>query len=354
MKLSLASASLSVLALASSARALDVIGYWGVHGAQVGEKSLGYYCDTGAYTIINLSFIDTLTNPRNISINMPAADPSNGDIIADIKHCQSKGIKIFASIGGYIANIGISDAATGEAYADGLWNSYMGGKDTSYPRPFGSSVVLDGIDLDLEQPNTAGYVALVNKLKKTMNASGRKYYIAAAPQCGIPDPNMDTLLKSVWFDYISPQFYNNWCYFTGPNFNYDTVNPQFGQDWVAFASNFKNPNTKLLLGVPAPNGGNGGDADVLPKVQSVVPDLARKHPGLFGGVMFWDCFWAGPAWAKSVRATVDAAGGGSGNPPPPPTTTTVKPPSTTTTTKTTAPTATPPSTVPTSGPCSDS
>src|SRR4051794_31518625 len=102
--------------------------------------------------------------------------------------------------------------------------------------------------------------------------------------------------------------------------NYANVSAQYGKSWVDFSSvsfvkkiffdhvsisrrqspqkhylffpfqNFVNPNTKLLLGVPAPGGGNGGDSDVLPKVQSVVPELAQDHPDLFGGVMFWDCF----------------------------------------------------------------
>jgi len=67
----------------------------------------------------------------------------------------------------------------------------------------------------------------------------------------------------------------------------------------------------LLLGVPAPGGGNGGSNDVLPNIKSVVPKLAQNHPKLFGGVMFWDCFWAGQApggnWAQAVRAIVNQA-----------------------------------------------
>ncbi|RUS18372.1 glycoside hydrolase superfamily [Endogone sp. FLAS-F59071] len=249
-----------------------------------------------------------------MTADLPAAAPSNGDVVSDIRHCQASGVRIFISIGGYTANVPITDNATGEAYADGLWNGYFGGSNSAYYRPFGSNVILDGVDLDLEQSTTSGYGAFVNKLKTYFDNSGRKYWISGAPQCGIPDPDMDTLLKTVWFDYVNPQFYNNWCYFTGTNFNYATVNPQYGLSWVAYAPNFVNPNTKLLLGVPAPGGGNGGNYDVLPNVQSVVPQLAQNYSNLFGGVMFWDCFWAGEAtggnWAQSVRAVIDQACGG--------------------------------------------
>jgi len=298
-----------VLLWVTSIAARDVVGYWGVHGPSVGEKGLKFYCDTGAYTIINLAFIDKLSSAKNIIPNIPAAASSNGDVVADIKYCQSKGIKIFISIGGYIANVPISDSSTGEQYATGLWNSFFGGSDSTYARPF-KNATLDGLDLDLEQASTSGYVALVNKLKGYFDASGKRYYLSAAPQCGIPDPNMDTILKSVWFDYVHAQFYNNWCYFTGPNFNYAHVNPQFGQSWVQFSSSFKNKNTKLLLGVPAPGGGNAGDYDVYPHLQSVVPGLAKNYTSLFGGVMYWDVFWAdlyGKNWAHNVKALVDSS-----------------------------------------------
>src|SRR5690348_14835760 len=49
----------------------------------------------------------------------------------------------------------------------------------------------------------------------------------------------------------------SWCYVTGPNFNYDDVLPQYGKHWVEFSKELRNPNAKLLIGVPAPNGGNG-------------------------------------------------------------------------------------------------
>ena len=47
--------------------------------------------------------------------------------------------------------------------ATNVWNAYLGGSGTN--RPFGS-VVLDGVDLDIEQPNGAQYYSdFVNTLK---------------------------------------------------------------------------------------------------------------------------------------------------------------------------------------------
>jgi hypothetical protein len=44
-------------------------------------------------------------------------------------------------------------------------------------------------------------------------ASGRKYYLTAAPGCPYPDPNLDQVLQAAGqaFDFVSMMLYGNSC-----------------------------------------------------------------------------------------------------------------------------------------------
>ncbi|MED6215643.1 Endochitinase B1, partial [Stylosanthes scabra] len=66
---------------------------------------------------------------------------------AEIKGCQSKGIKVLLSIGGGIGNYSLSSIQDARNVSKFLWNTFLGGKSPS--RPLGDAV-LDGIDFDIE------------------------------------------------------------------------------------------------------------------------------------------------------------------------------------------------------------
>jgi len=59
---------------------------------------------------------------------------------------------------------------------------YLGG--TSSARPFGTSI-LDGVDLDIEEPSTGSqfYPDFVDKLTSLWSGASKKYYLTAVPQC---------------------------------------------------------------------------------------------------------------------------------------------------------------------------
>ena len=101
------------------------------------------------------------------------------------------------SVGGANADATNMDPAKGVALADALWNLYLGGSDARYDgwRPFGSRVVLDGIDIDLEQTPSAcsydpassscaevqeGWYNFVLRLRSLMDADTRKEYLITA------------------------------------------------------------------------------------------------------------------------------------------------------------------------------
>ena len=124
----------------------------------------------------------------------------------DIKTCQAMGKKIFASIGG--AEPGgnfLASADSAKNFADFLWGSFGPLQDatlTQFPRPFGSSTIVDGFDLDIESGPDSFYSDLVNELRAKFATSTGTYYISAAPQCVVPDAHLDDAIMHSSIDYL--------------------------------------------------------------------------------------------------------------------------------------------------------
>ncbi|KAJ3027350.1 UNVERIFIED_CONTAM: Chitinase 1 [Siphonaria sp. JEL0065] len=228
------------------------------------------------------------------------AHPTGGELPLR-QYCDTNGIRIGASVGGYVGSVGLG-VGKGKTVATDLWNSYLGGSKPLASRAL-PGVVLDGIDLDIESSDgstNAGYAELADELRSLIVTSGKNYYISAAPQCPIPDASMDYTLKNGWFDFVSVQF----CALCGLAFNGPQQGPNYADNssvwnhgqgsWMAQAALWPNKNVKLVVGFPAnQNGGNFGANDPLPYVKSLVPGWRALNPNLFGGLMWWDCFWMG-------------------------------------------------------------
>ncbi|KAJ3062400.1 Chitinase 1, partial [Podochytrium sp. JEL0797] len=225
-------------------------------------------------------------------------------IAADVLHCQSLGIRVGVSIGGGVGSVGLA-AGTGASVAQNLWNNFMGG-NTSLANRVLPGVILDGIDLDIESANgnNAGYAELANALRDLIVTSGKLYYISAAPQCPIPDANMDYTLKNGWFDFVSVQFYSALCGISfsgpqqGPNYADNSDNSSIWNhgagSWMTQTTFWPNKNAKLMVGFPANgNAGNFGASDPMASVQANVPGWRALNPSIFGGLMWWDAYWMG-------------------------------------------------------------
>ncbi|KAI8613997.1 glycoside hydrolase superfamily [Chytriomyces sp. MP71] len=279
-----------------------IVSYWGAHPTG-GEQNLKVYCDTKAYSIINLSFIDKILPKVSLSADITQRPNGYGlpQIATDVLYCQSIGVKIGVSVGGYVGSVGLTSG--GSAVAQDLWDNFLGGSTPLANRVL-PGVVLDGVDLDIESAtgNNAGYAQLANQLRNLVVASGKDYYISAAPQCVIPDASMDYTLKNGWFDFVAVQFYSSGCGIgfagpvNGPNYDNNASVWNSGQgDWLHQTTLWPNKNVKLLVGFPASSsGGNfGGEVDPSPYVKQYVPTWAAENPSAFGGLMWWDTFWMG-------------------------------------------------------------
>lgn len=130
-----------------------------------------------------------------------------------ITQCQQIGKPILLSLGGSTSTSNFSSAAQATEFASTLWALF--GEDlantTTRPiRPFGTSVVLDGFDIDNENDIGAYYGVFASALRAkyaSSSNSSKSYYISGTAQCPIPDPGLplDAMLQ---FDWIWPRFYN--------------------------------------------------------------------------------------------------------------------------------------------------
>ncbi len=228
------------------------------------------------------------------------------------------------SIGGATYNEGgFSSSSEAVQWANTIWAMFgpkQGG--SSVNRPFGDSVI-DGFDFDLES-NVQNMAPFANQLRSLMDAAGdKKYYLSAAPQCVYPDAADNEMLDGgVAFDFISVQFYNNFCglqSFVGGQSTQSAFNFATWDNWAKTAS--KNKNVKVLIGAPgsSPSAGTGY---VQSSQLSSVVQWAKQFPS-FGGVMFWDASTVSSN--GNYLGDVGSALGGSGtnNTPAPPATTLV-------------------------------
>ncbi|KAK4176963.1 family 18 putative glycoside hydrolase [Triangularia setosa] len=304
--------------------------YWGqnsINRSLGGQERLSFYCANTPIDIIPMAFLYTIKTPAT-TINFSNAGDnctvftgsqllSCPQIEEDIQACQSAHNKsLLLSIGGATyTEGGFSSPAEAISFAGTIWSMFGPKNSTSsVERPFGSAVI-DGFDIDLEA-GAENMVDFVRELRRLMDSDKTKrYYLSGAPQCVFPDVAMGEILNEVPFDFVSVQFYNNWC---GVQSWKDGEEPQhaFNFDvWDQWAkAQSKNKNVKVLLGVPgsaaaATTGYVSGDA-----LRGVV-EYSRGF-GSFGGVMMWDMsqVYGNAGFLDSISAALGGAGQLSGQP----------------------------------------
>ncbi|CAK8532001.1 unnamed protein product [Lathyrus sativus] len=255
--------------------------YW---GQNLGDGSLSSTCDTGNYKIVLLAFLNVFGSGRTPSWNFAG---HCGDwspctkLEPEIKYCQQKGIKVLLSIGGASGSYSLSSPDDAKVVSDYLYTNFLSGQFG----PLGS-VTLDGIDFDIEGGSNLYWDDLARYLDN-LRQNNRYFYLAAAPQCFMPDYYLDKAIKTGLFDYVFVQFYNN------PPCQYDIANSdatlllQSWKDWTSLVLPY---NTVVFMGLPAapdaaPSGGYIPPNDLLSKVLPYI-----KGTSNYGGVMLWDRF----------------------------------------------------------------
>ncbi|XP_059075082.1 acidic endochitinase-like [Cryptomeria japonica] len=194
--------------------------------------------------------------------------PSGGckSLSADIESCQSNGVKLFLSIGGWpnFSNYSLGSVEDAQNLTNYLWENFLGGQSNS--RPLGD-VILDDIDFDI----------------RTTTTSSKKVYLSATPECPYPDDHLGVALETALFDYVWIQLYNNPHYLTITNKLYwwnkwTTVNVTTIQTW-GLSRGFS---TSLRAYA-------NGYITVVVLIFEVLPEI--KTSSKYGGVMLWDNYY---------------------------------------------------------------
>ncbi|KAF3766868.1 glycoside hydrolase family 18 /Carbohydrate-binding module family 1 [Cryphonectria parasitica EP155] len=322
--------------------------YWGQnsYGQDSSQQRLSYYCSNTDIDIIPLAFLDEITTPvvnfANAGNNC-SSFADNAELLdcpqieADIEECQSTyGKTIVLSIGGATyTQGGFTSSSAAVAAAETIWAMFGPVQsNSSVDRPFGDAVV-DGFDFDFESTteNMAPFAAELRSLMTAATDAGDKqYYLSAAPQCPYPDAaDNDMLNGTISFDWISVQFYNNYCgvntFVVGDStqayYNFDT--------WDTWAQTVSaNPDVKVLLGIPANTGAAGSGYTTGTTLEDAI-EYSETFSS-FGGIMMWDMsqLYENSGFLDEVVADLEAGASGTG----PATTTTA--PTTTATTLTTS------------------
>jgi len=193
----------------------NYIVYW---GATDNEGQLSDYCNDNIYDVIILSFVDSFNADGVPGLDMDGCDGQDcSNLGREVQKCQNNGKTIMLSVGGADGPYKLTSVDYARKVAGHLWNMFLNG--TGEKRPFGNGVVLDGIDFDVEKgakEADAYWAALINEVRSLSKADpGRHYYLSGAPQCVYPDewfgPGPQTAINEADLDFISIQFYNNYC-----------------------------------------------------------------------------------------------------------------------------------------------
>ncbi|KAK1321224.1 Acidic endochitinase [Acorus calamus] len=250
--------------------------YWGQNTA---EGTLAATCATNNYAYVNIAFRNVFGSGRTPTLNLAGhcnqASGTCATFSAHIRACQSSGIKVMLSLGGYVGNYSLSSADDANQFA-------------TYLRPFGDAV-LDGIDFDIEIGGSAHYDDLARSLLNLGQVS-----LSAAPQCIYPDQSLNTALSTGLFDYVFIQFYNN------PSCDYRSGVNGIVSSWKQFTSGVTA--TKFFVGVPAATDVKGYvPPDVL--TSQVIP--AVNGSPKYGGIMIWQRYTdVQTGYSTSVKGSV--------------------------------------------------
>ncbi|OAQ97224.1 hypothetical protein LLEC1_02988 [Akanthomyces lecanii] len=255
------------------------------NGGGVVEKNdlATYYSQSAAVDIVVLSFLHQYGNGnKNASgtigqscYTAPSDEWQNSDDLSKaIDTCKSNSVKVIVSLGGAAGLYSLSSQDEAEVIGQNLREAYgnLNRANGSVPRPFGKHF------------GNQFYPAMIAKLRGNFASdASNQHYITDAPQCPIPEPNMNEIITQPQFDYIWVQFYNSPSCAVDGTINFD--------DWKKSIANTPSSNAKIFIGVPAlpleATGTQSGARYYLEPAELASLVGEHKSDAAFGGVMMW-------------------------------------------------------------------
>jgi chitinase len=294
-------------------------GYGGAHPDDMAswEPRLADVCAVPHYDVVVLAFMISFVSDRNgglpeTNFSFHCETPIDAEhpfllrcpeIEADIAACHAAGKKVVLSMGGASGAYGFTSDAEAEAFADTVWDMFLGGDGEL--RPFGDQS-LDGVDLDIEGGGPAGYAAFARRLRGIMDGAGGDWLITAAPQCPFPDAHLGPAPGSALadaadaFDYLFVQFYNNFC--SGSS------GAAFQETYAQWSGLLASGGPRIVVGLPATPEAAPAGGYVDPAALPALIDSVRDDPA-FAGLMLWDVSFdrqsGAPTYGEIARGALD-------------------------------------------------
>ncbi|KAK4436254.1 Hevamine-A [Sesamum alatum] len=266
--------------LRSSSQDCGISIYWGQNGF---EGTLLQACQSGLYKFVNIAFLNNFGCGTTPSMDLAGhCTPSSGNcrgLISEIQACQSLGIKVLIALGGANGRYGICSVDDAKQVATYIYETFLSG--TSSTGPLGP-VALDGVDFDIEYPSSTLHWDDLARALASYRTPEKKVYLAAAPQCPIPDRNLDAAIKTGLFDFVWVQFYNN------PPCDYRSGVSGLVAAWDQWSALLPEGN-QLFLGLPAAPGAGAGYAEPEVIANQVLPVI--RTSANYGGVMLWSRYY---------------------------------------------------------------
>ncbi|XP_027155718.1 acidic endochitinase-like [Coffea eugenioides] len=270
---------LLMASLIGSSEAVRISTYWGQDAT---EGSLKELCTEGTVRYVkapvqyvNIAFLRNIGGGRTPELSLRHCNSTTCPLLSsEIELCQSLGIQVLISLAG-APNL----SSTAEAYevASYIWDNFLGGSSSS--RPLGEAV-LNGVDYHIHSGKPDFLDDLARALSGYNTPENKQVYLAAGPECLLPDRWLDASIRTGLFDYVWVEFFDNpTCQYTPDNLI------ALFQSWNEWAS-YPGVNA-LFLGIPvspevAPDGG------YIPYevLVSVVLPFVETYVN-FGGIMLW-------------------------------------------------------------------
>ncbi|VAI20226.1 xylanase inhibitor protein 1-like [Triticum dicoccoides] len=241
-------------------------------GRNKDEGSLREACDAGLYTAVIMSFLNVYGHGK---YRLDLSGHPLAGIGGDIRHCQSMGITVSLSIGGYGGDYALPTNRSALDLADHLWFSYLGGRRRGVRRPFGRAS-LDGVDLFLERGGPAEhYDALARELARRKARGGKAPRLTATPRYAFPDRLAAPALSTGVFERIHVRFYD-----------YPDCTAFIEDAWGRWTAAY--PGSEIHLGLTA---SEKASCYLHPKALWEITMPIVQKAANYGGVMLWDRYY---------------------------------------------------------------
>lgn len=326
-----------------------LIGYW--HNFDNGSSTIRLRDVSPDYDVIQVAFAEPVGGPTTGNMAFQPYNASVSEFQADVQHLQGQGKKVLISIGGANGTVDLANTQARQNFIStmkSIIDTYgFDGLDIDLE---GSSLSLNGGDVDFKSPTTPKIVNLISGVRAILDSYGSDFMLTMAPETayvqggyvayggpwGAYLPVIYALRNDL--DYLHVQHYNSgpMTGLDGRSYSQGTADFQVAMAEMLLQgfnvggnANYPFPALRpeqLLIGLPSTPSAAGGGYTTADNVHKALNYLmkgqsfggsytlrnSQGYPG-FKGIMTWSINWdkaANYEFSRAHRAFLDGFGPG--------------------------------------------